>query len=221
LKKENPKKAKKLKKERKRKNIINTIQLEVVCEIKGLTIYSPEVKGDLKIPVLDLDKFTVDNRPSLPKTKRQIEGNVSVPTIKIPSVKTSVDIRLKKGKSSSSSSSSDEKKKKKKKGGIDLKVGAKIEDPTIDNPKVKGDLKIQGLDVDKSKIDIRLSLSKSKAGIEEKISIPSKDANFDLDLKKETPKSRRSQKKGKRRNIINQKLILNLVQRSKFPILTN
>jgi hypothetical protein len=39
------------------------------------------MKGDLKIPVLDVDKNKVDIRPSLPKPKRESEGNVSVPTI--------------------------------------------------------------------------------------------------------------------------------------------
>jgi hypothetical protein len=99
------------------------------------------------------------------KSKEGIEGNVSVPTIKIPSVKASIDIGLKKRKSSSSSSSSDEKPKKKK-GRIDLKVDEKIETPMIANPEVKGDLKIPVLDVDKSKVDIRPSPPKPKGEIE-------------------------------------------------------
>jgi hypothetical protein len=57
---------------------------------------------------------TVDIRPSLLKSKERIEANISVLTIKKPSVKASVDIGLKKGKSSSSSSSSDERRKRRK-----------------------------------------------------------------------------------------------------------
>jgi hypothetical protein len=96
--------------------------LESDAKIEVPMIDKPEVKGDLKIPVLDLDQSKIDIRSSLPKPKEEIEGTVSVPIIKISSITASVDIGLKKGKSSSSSSSSDEKKK----GGIDLKVGAKI-----------------------------------------------------------------------------------------------
>jgi hypothetical protein len=50
------------------------------------------VKGDMKNPVLDVDKTKVDISPFLSNPKGQIEGNVSVPTIKISSVKASVDI---------------------------------------------------------------------------------------------------------------------------------
>jgi hypothetical protein len=133
--------------------------LKVGSKIEFPTIDKPDVKGDSKIRVLDVDKSKVDIPRSLPKPNGEIEGNVSVPTIKIPSVKAKVDIGLKKGKSSSNSSDSDEKKKK---GGIDLKVGEKIEVPKIDKPEVKGDLKIPVLDVDKSKVNIRRSLPKPK-----------------------------------------------------------
>jgi hypothetical protein len=42
-----------------------------------------------------------------------------------------------------------------------LKVEGKIEVPKIDKPEVKGDLKIPVLDFDKSKVDIRSSISKA------------------------------------------------------------
>jgi hypothetical protein len=67
----------------------------------------------------------------LQKQKGEIEGNVSVPAMKIPSIKTSVDIGLKKRELNSSSSTSDEKKKKK--GGINFKVNISDQVPLLDH----------------------------------------------------------------------------------------
>jgi SET domain-containing protein len=136
------------------------------------------VKCDLKIPVLDLDKSYVNIPSSLPKPKEEIEGNVSVPRIKIAPVKANVDIGLKKGELSSSSPRSDEKKKKKR--GIDLKVCAKLEVPKIDKPEMKGDLKIPVLEVDKTKPDIGPSLPKEKKKLTQKFQFYQKMQNLNL-----------------------------------------
>jgi hypothetical protein len=41
-----------------------------------------------------------------------------------------------------------------------LKVGAKIEDPKIDKPDVKGDIRIRVLDLNRPKLDIPPSILK-------------------------------------------------------------
>jgi hypothetical protein len=61
--------------------------LKVDANIEVSKIDKFEVKIDLKIPVLEVDKSQIDIHSSLPKLNGEIEGNVSVPTIKIPSVK--------------------------------------------------------------------------------------------------------------------------------------
>jgi hypothetical protein len=75
----------------------------------------PEVKGDLKIPVLGLEKSKGSNRPSISNGEGDIYKDIS-----LSKINTSVDIWLKeykkKVKSSSSSSSSDENKKKEERG---------------------------------------------------------------------------------------------------------
>jgi hypothetical protein len=60
---------------------------------------------------------------------------------------------------------------------------------------VQREVKTPVLDLYKSKVDIRSSLPKGKGEIDANVSIPSKDAKLDIDLKKEPPKVEEAKRK--------------------------
>jgi hypothetical protein len=56
-----------------------TFDLTVNRKIKTLIIDKPEMKGDLQIPVIDVDKSNVEIGGSFPKGNGEIEANILLP----------------------------------------------------------------------------------------------------------------------------------------------
>jgi hypothetical protein len=162
----------------------------------------------LSLPVFELPKSKVEIRKSIPKSKEDIDVNVSIPKLSLPKGDMKVDLNLKKDRknneSSSSSSSSDEHKKKK--GSFELNIDGKFEIPKFDKPEIKGDLSIPVFEFTISKVEIRKSISKSKEGIDVNVSIPKLsppkgDVKVDLNLKKDSSSSNSDDKKKKKGGI--------------------